>query len=51
MKFRDVIQFTLNGFKHGMYSMKVALLCRNTSDWNDDSRPVHVGFVVDEVAM
>ena len=28
-KFIDVIQFTINGFEFGTYSLKMALLCRN----------------------
>jgi len=51
MKLRNVIQFAVNGFTHDMYSLQLALLCRNMSEWNDNFRPFHVGFVVGEVAM
>jgi len=32
MKFIDVVQFRVNGFNFGMYTVKMALSCRNMSD-------------------
>jgi len=31
MKFTDVIHVIINGFKVGLYFLKIALLCRNMS--------------------
>lgn len=31
----NVVLFAINGFKFGMYSLKVALSCQNMSEWSD----------------
>ena len=37
MNFNYVIHFTANSSKLGMYSLKMALECRNISEWSDHS--------------